>query len=111
VQTQEKNPSSLLRSFRRLVSLRRREPALANHAGFRLLHGGYPLVYERAAGRRTVLVVINPRREPATFKFPSLARPAVALERLEGTAKLVAGNQSLTVKCPGLAYGIFLRQK
>jgi maltose alpha-D-glucosyltransferase/alpha-amylase len=111
VQSQEKDPSSLLHSFRRLVSLRRREPALANNAGFRLLHSGYPLVYERTSGRRMVLVVINPRREPATFNLTRPARQAVDLDRLDGTAELVTGKQSLTVKCPGLAFGIFLRKK
>jgi len=107
VQTQEKDPSSLLNSFRKLIRLRRAEPSLANNAGFRLLNTGYPLVYERKSGTSRVLVVINPRRQPATFSCPYPARADHNLQRLDGSATATRKGRRLSIRCPGVSHGIF----
>jgi maltose alpha-D-glucosyltransferase/alpha-amylase len=107
VQTEEKDPSSLLNSFRKLNRLRREEPALANNADFRLLNAGYPLVYERKSGTSTVLVVINPRRKPATFSCPYVVRAGHGLERLDGSAVAKHAGRRMNIRCPGISYGVF----
>jgi len=107
VQTQEADPSSLLNSFRKLTHLRREEPALANDADFRLLNTGYPLVYERKSGASTVLVVINPRRQPATFSCPYPARADHNPQRLDGSATMTRKGRRLSIRCPGISHGIF----
>lgn len=109
VETEEKDPSSLLNSFRKLTRLRREEPALANNADFRLLNTGYPLVYERKSGINSVLVVINPRQKPASFSclLPATHGGSGGLERLDGEAEATKSGRRLSIRCPGLSYGIF----
>lgn len=73
VEEQLYDPNSLLNRTRRLIELRHSEPALANYAEFVPVYAEpdtYPFVFARAAGRETILVMLNPRAEisEATFK-------------------------------------------
>ena len=67
VAAQQADETSLLHQVRRLIALRTRVPALRTGGPVDVLHVGYPLVYLRGG---THLVVINPRREPASFALP-----------------------------------------
>jgi maltose alpha-D-glucosyltransferase/alpha-amylase len=49
---------------RGLSALRRATPALQGHASIRVVNEGYPFAYVRG---ETHLVVVNPRREPASL--------------------------------------------
>ncbi len=100
---QRADEGSLLNQVRRLIGLRKSVPALRTGGSADVLHAGYPLVYTRGG---THLVVVNPRREPATFTLPwarqpgPLARSAVlAADRVS-----VDGNQVLA---GGFGYGVF----
>jgi maltose alpha-D-glucosyltransferase/alpha-amylase len=53
-----------------VVALRRATPALGGRASTRVVHEGYPLAYVRGESH---LVVVNPRREPATLTVPEAA--------------------------------------
>lgn len=64
VAAQRKDPSSTLHLVRDLVALRRATPALRTAASREVVHDGYPLAFIRGG---THLVVVNPRREPATL--------------------------------------------
>jgi maltose alpha-D-glucosyltransferase/alpha-amylase len=70
VAAQEGDPASTLTLVRRLVALRRATPALGTRASTRVVHEGYPFAYVRGESH---LVVVNPRREPATLTVPEAA--------------------------------------
>jgi maltose alpha-D-glucosyltransferase/alpha-amylase len=64
VAAQENDPDSTLHLVRGLTALRRATPALRATASTRVVNEGYPFAYVRGG---THLVVVNPRREPATL--------------------------------------------
>jgi glycosidase len=64
VAAQENDPASTLNLVRGLSALRRATPALRAGASTRVVNEGYPFAYVRG---ETHLVVVNPRREPATM--------------------------------------------
>ena len=67
VAAQEGDPTSTLALVRELVALRRATPALGGRAPTRVINDGYPFAYVRGESH---LVVLNPRREPATLAVP-----------------------------------------
>ncbi len=95
---QTADPDSLLHQVRRLILARKGEPALATGGPVRVLHAGYPLVYERGG---THLVAINPRRERAAFTLPFVAD---GLGELTGRGVSIGGGE---VVAEGFGYGIF----
>ena len=97
VASQEVDPDSTLHLVRRLTSLRRATPALRARASTRVVHDGYPFAYVRGG---THLVVVNPRREPATL---------AAAELVDATALLAEGVSiaSDAVTISGFGYGVF----
>ena len=97
VAAQEQDPRSTLNLVRRLVALRKATPALGSRAGTRVLHEGYPFAYVRGD---THLVVVNPRRDPATLDLGDLADTSPLLTH--GVA-----IQDGTVEAHGFGYGIF----
>jgi maltose alpha-D-glucosyltransferase/alpha-amylase len=66
VAAQQNDPASTLNLLRELIALRRATPALGTRASTRIVSEGYPLAYVRGDSH---LVVVNPRREPATLAF------------------------------------------
>ncbi|MFE9421353.1 alpha-amylase family glycosyl hydrolase [Kitasatospora sp. NPDC006697] len=92
------DPDSLLHQVRRLVRLRRTTPALGTGAPVTVLGEGYPLVYRRGEHH---LVVVNPRREPASFTLPE---PVTAATGLAVRGVAVEGDR---VRAEGFGYGIF----
>ncbi len=63
VAAQEEDPNSLLNQTRRLIALKRSEPALDADAGWKILYakaGAMPLVYERHKGEQKLIIAINP---------------------------------------------------
>jgi maltose alpha-D-glucosyltransferase/alpha-amylase len=100
VAAQRAADGSLLHQVRRLIGVRREMPALRTGGSVQMLNDGYPLVYLRGG---TALVVINPRRERASFRLPfacGRGRPDEVLAR--GVA--VADGE---VSADGFGYGIF----
>jgi maltose alpha-D-glucosyltransferase/alpha-amylase len=98
VSAQRASDGSLLHQVRRLIALRKQVPALRTGGGVDVLHAGYPLVYLRGG---THLVVINPRREPATVALPSATARAVPV--IEAGVRLRAGE----ITADGFSYGVF----
>ena len=72
VETQEKDPESLLAFTRKLIALRRANPALRSRGGFRCLYcskGKSPLVYERFLGDERWVVAVNPEEKENSVEF------------------------------------------
>jgi maltose alpha-D-glucosyltransferase/alpha-amylase len=110
VETQEKDPASLLNRVRALVRLKHEEPALAAYAEFLPLYAKdatYPLVYARANGKDAVLAVFNPATTQATADFDCpLAFKTTPL--LAGrAASLTRKGQHLTLAVRGQSYALY----
>ncbi|GGZ37552.1 alpha-amylase family glycosyl hydrolase [Streptomyces poonensis] len=95
VAAQRADDTSLLHLVRRLIALRDSTPELGSGGSVEVLHAGWPFVYVRG-GR--YLVVVNPRREEASWPFEGNGGVLEA----SGVA-LGAG----TVKARGFGFGIF----
>jgi glycosidase len=100
VAAQRADEQSLLHQVRRLIKLRKELPALRTGGPVQVLNAGYPLVYLRDG---TALVVINPRREPASFALP-FAAPQGQLDALIASGVTVTGG---AVAAEGFGYGVF----
>jgi glycosidase len=98
VAAQRDDQGSLLNLVRRLIALRKASPALSVGADVHVLHDGYPLVYIRGGSH---LVVINPKKAPATAAVP--AHLGTLLPR-EVSGVTIAGS---SIHADGFSYGIF----
>jgi maltose alpha-D-glucosyltransferase/alpha-amylase len=97
VAAQETDPASTLTFVRELIALRRVTPALGTRASTRVVTEGYPFAYVRGESH---LVVVNPRREPATL---TAAEAAGATALLADGVSATAGGLVVA----GFGYGIF----
>src|SRR5580765_1311857 len=97
VAAQQDDPASTLNLLRRLIALRKETPALGTRATTRVLHEGYPLVYQRG---QTHLVVLNPRRDAASFTAESVREAVPVL----ASGTMVEGD---TISVDGFGYAIY----
>ena len=75
VETEEKDPASMLNFTRALLKLRRDHPALANAADFEPVYAEqnkYPFVYLRTADSEQIIVSINPAAQPCSVTLDGL---------------------------------------
>ncbi len=97
VAAQEHDPSSTLNLVRRLVALRRSTAAFGARSSTEVLSADYPFTFLRGG---THLVVVNPRREPASL----------AVDALAGAAPMLSSGVSVdagTLFAHGFGYGVF----
>jgi glycosidase len=87
VAAQDADPDSLLNHYRRLIRLRKSEPALSGGAVRSLETGREDVIaWERSAGGRRLVVVANLSEEAlAGFAIPGAETSAVTAELLHGT--------------------------
>ncbi len=81
VEDQTDNPSSLLNTVKRLISIRRQYSCLNADGDLDVLqseNGGYPLVYKRTDKNGSVTVIINPSKNAA--KVPILYNSVILSE-------------------------------
>lgn len=90
VARQQQDPDSLLGLYRRLIALRRTEPALIDGALSPVRAEGGVLVYLRHGGGNRFLVAANGGREPAEVPFhaPLSGHVALASDRTREGARL-----------------------
>jgi glycosidase len=96
VAAQQDDPSSTLNLVRRLIALRTAVPALGGREATTVRHAEYPFVYRRGQAH---LVVLNPRRDPATLHLPEVEGAAVLL----GSGVAVDGQ---SVQADGFGYAV-----
>jgi maltose alpha-D-glucosyltransferase/alpha-amylase len=103
VAAQRDDEGSLLNQVRRLIALRAAHPPLGSGGEVGVLNTGYPFVYTRGGG--THLIVVNPRREPASFDASELARGgALELRGLEVRGVTAEGAR---LRAEPFSYGVF----
>lgn len=74
VSEQEQRESSLLAFTKELIRLHKDCSALWAEGDFRILEAGYPFVYERSAGGKTLLIAIQPSEQKRILELPSYSR-------------------------------------
>lgn len=79
VAAQRREPDSALQLYKRLLELRRNEPALSIGSIEVLELAPHLLAYERSAAGRRLLVLLNFDRAPIELSLPSDLRPAEVL--------------------------------
>lgn len=92
-----KDRSSLWQEIRALIRIRRRHPALGARGGLEFVHcesHQYPLAYLRTAESETILVVLNPSRNPVSF--PCGYRPEEILYQHGSAPQLRDGRLQVT---------------
>lgn len=103
VAAQLDDPDSLLHLVRRLIALRRANPAFGPNGQVEILAGrevAYPLVFTRSHRERRFLVAVNPRREPAAAALPVQAAAEPVLHR-------GAQLRERGVELDGFGYGVW----
>jgi len=109
VEAQRTDSRSMLSFYRRLIELRRREPALAVGSYECVPTPSGTFAYVRSDGSRRFLVALNFEGKPASFRpddFPLHGRVAVSTHRdrqgeaVEGTLSL-RGDEGVVVELPG----------
>jgi maltose alpha-D-glucosyltransferase/alpha-amylase len=110
VAKQESDPNSLLNKTRKLVALKKNEPALKAYANFIPVYYGentYPLIYARTAGHELILCIFNPadRIENAAF---NLSVRAKRFEKLAGEDVKIShtGNRYIVEAGP-VSYALY----
>jgi len=114
VAAQENDPNSLLNRVRKLIRLKHTEPALAAYAEFVPLYAKEntcPLVYARASGGETLLLIFNPaaRGTTAEFNFPASWRELTLLAGKE--IHTTREGPTLKIEVPGQTYAIYRAAK
>ncbi len=110
VAEQEKDPNSLLNRTRKLVELKKSEPALTAYAEFVPIfakENTYPFVFARAAGDDVILAIFNPanRTEKAEFTLNISAKEyeLLAGDKIEISNK----KQKYSLSALGISYAIY----
>jgi maltose alpha-D-glucosyltransferase/alpha-amylase len=110
VETEQRDPASLLNRVKKLIQLKRTEPALAAYAEFIPLYAkenAYPFVYTRANGKDVLLVIINPSEKAATAEF-QMNLSSSKFQLLAGTAiKINKKGALVNVQAPGTSYAVY----
>jgi maltose alpha-D-glucosyltransferase/alpha-amylase len=110
VEAQEKNPNSLLNMVKKLIRLKKNEPALAAYAEFVPVYAKentYPFIFARAAGSDIILAVFNPaaRKECAKFTLNKSINKFILLSGEKSRIKAKENKYDLEIA--GQSYSIY----
>jgi alpha-glucosidase len=96
VAAQERDPSSVLATYRRMIWLRRRHPALQVGA-YRQIESASPdlYAYERSTADETIVIAINFGTGPTGFRVRTGRRWSVILSTHERTGRELSGGDQL----------------
>ncbi len=110
VETEQKDPASLLNRVKKLISLKQTEPALAAYAEFIPLYAKentYPFVYARANGKDVLLIIINPSEKAAAAEF-QMSVPYTKLKLLAGKEIHISKKgTTVSLNAPGISYAVY----
>lgn len=89
VESQDKDPESLLNWTRSLIELRKETPAFQSNSEWTPIYNEahpYPMVYTRSDGKETYVVVLNPTNSTQTVIVPLAAKHATKVKTLGRTS-------------------------
>jgi glycosidase len=99
VATQDGDPSSVLNTYRRLLWLRRRHPALQVGA-YRQLPSpsGDVFAFERSTDAETIIVAVNFSAEPRSLRIRTAKRWKTLFDTHEPAQAALVGGDELTLR-------------
>ncbi|MGD0037227.1 MAG: alpha-amylase family glycosyl hydrolase [Bacteroidota bacterium] len=110
VETEQKDPASLLNRVKMLIHLKHTEPALAAYADFTPLYAKentYPFIYSRTNGSDILLVIINPAEKAAKAEF-QISVPYEKLYLLAGKKmEIRKKDKTISLDAPGISYSVY----
>lgn len=109
VNTQEKDPRSLLNHVKKLLTLRKSSRALQANGELIPLFAKTtksPFVYQRKYQNESFLVALNPSNEPIEIQIDQM-RVSCGKPEIGYGVKVIAQNNGTTLKLNGVSYGIF----
>jgi glycosidase len=110
VQDEEKDKNSLLNNVRKLIRIKKNEPALRAYAEFVPVYAkenSYPFLFARANGKDVILAVFNPAAEEKTANF-SLNLEVTEFTLLAGAkSKIEAKGNKYKLKISGQTYSLY----
>jgi glycosidase len=110
VESEQKDPNSLLHRVRQLIQLKHTEPALAAYADFVPLYAKentYPFVYTRSNGKDVILVILNPSEKPAAAEF-QMDLPYKKMQLVAGRKAVIKNSGGVMhIDVPGITYAIY----
>jgi len=109
VSAYESDNESLIYKTRKLIEIRKKEKALAPHASMDLLYAKkneYPLIYTRELDGETILVVLNPSKDPISVEIAFEGANKLT-PLMQSGVKVYTKKGFTQVKCDGRSYGIF----
>ena len=106
VESQEKNPDSMLNFVRKLLKLRKENPALGAEGNFEVLtneSSSYPLVYTREYENQTYIIAVNPSGQTVST---TLDMSEDVTELLNSGIKIEKHENKTELTLDAFAYGI-----
>lgn len=110
VETQDKDPNSVLNFVRKLIKARHEHPALANDGDWQTLsdiNNPYPWIYSRNNGEDTYVIALNPgeKKAEAIVEIPTAKRLQPIL--VNGKASTDITKMGIRIKLAGISSAIF----
>lgn len=110
VETQDKDPNSVLNFVRELIKVRHEHPALANDGDWQTLsdiNNPYPWIYSRNNGEDTYVIALNPgeKKAEAIVEIPTAKRLQPIL--VNGKASTDITKMGIRIKLAGISSAIF----
>lgn len=110
VETQDKDPNSVLNFVRKLIKVRHEHPALANDGDWQTLsdiNDPYPWIYSRNNGEDTYVIALNPgeKKAEAIVEIPTAKRLQPIL--VNGKASTDITKMGIRIKLAGISSAIF----
>lgn len=97
VEAQEKDENSVLNFTKKLIAVKKENPAFCAEADLNILLNSYPFVYERAADSKKFFIAINPSDSKHYFDAPKLGKILLEQNVSFDGDKLVLGGVSFIV--------------
>lgn len=110
VETQDKDPNSVLNFVRELIKVRHEHPALANDGDWQTLsdiNNPYPWIYSRNNGEDTYVIALNPgeKKAEATVEISAAKKLQPILVNGKVTANIT--KKGIQIKLDGISSAIF----
>lgn len=110
VETQDKDPNSVLNFVRELIKVRHEHPALANDGDWQTLSDiniPYPWIYSRNNGKDTYVIALNPGEKKAEAIVEIPAAKSLQPILVNGKATTDITKKGIRIKLTGISSVIF----
>ena len=114
VESQDKDPDSMLNYVRKVLALRQESPAMSNTGDWEYVSDPdrpYPMVYKRFSGDEIYIVALNPSGRKVNASFPTLGRAEAEVFSMVGKASYKVGKVSDKVDMGPVSAVIFKMDK